>query len=128
MALTTGSTFVWHELYTPNLGAAIDFYKNALGFGTQEMDMGPQGKYTMLTRGEKAVCGMLDTTTMPGHDIPPHWAVYLSVDDVDARLTKVKSNGGTVVVEPMTIPTIGRMALIQDPTGAHIWLFKGESS
>ncbi|MEG0172581.1 MAG: VOC family protein, partial [Aeromonas sp.] len=28
-----------------------------------------------------------------------------------------------VVVPPMDIPTVGRMALIADPQGAHIWLF-----
>ena len=30
---------------------------------------------------------------------------------------------GSLVVPAMDIPTVGRMALIADPQGAHIWLF-----
>lgn len=26
--------------------------------------------------------------------------------------------------EPMDIPSVGRMTLIHDPLGAHIWLYK----
>ena len=123
-AAREGRTFPWHEVYAPDAKAAIDFYTKALDFGTEEMDMGPAGKYTMLTKEGKGVCGVLSTTEMDMKDVPPHWAVYLTVDDVDARVSKVTSMGGTVVVPAMDIPTVGRMALIHDPQGAHIWLFK----
>ena len=123
-ALAEGSTFVWHELYVPNLDAALDFYTKALDFGSQEMDMGPAGTYKMLTRNGTAVCGMMSTNDLNDPNIPPHWATYLSVDDVDARLEKCTSMGATVVVPPMDVPTVGRMALIADPQGAHIWLYK----
>jgi len=56
--------------------------------------------------------------------VPPHWAVYIGVDDVDARLAKCVELGATVLVEPMDVQTVGRMALIQDPQGATFWLFK----
>jgi len=59
-------------------------------------------------------------------EVPPHWATYLSVDDVDARVEKCVEHGGTLVVPAMDVPTVGRMALIHDPQGAHVWLFKGE--
>ena len=60
-------------------------------------------------------------------NVHTHWATYFSVDDVDARIAKCKEMGATVLVEPMDVPTIGRMALISDPQGAAIWLFKGTS-
>jgi len=123
MALATGKTFVWHELYTGNLDTALNFYKEALDFGTHEMDMGPMGTYKMLTKNGNPICGAVDTNSLPMKDIPPHWATYLAVDDVDARLAKCQELGATVVVPPMDVPTVGRMTLIQDPTGAHIWLF-----
>lgn len=125
-ALSQGSTFVWHEVYGPNAQAIVDFYTKALDFGTQEMPMGEMGTYRMLTRNGMAVCGVMDTSTpeMASSNIPPHWATYLAVDDIDARLAKCKELGATVVVPPMDIPTVGRMTLIQDPIGAHIWLFK----
>lgn len=123
-ALHAGRAFPWHELYVPDLDAAVDFYKNALGFGHEVWDMGDM-KYNMLTRNGKSVAGMMSTNDpqmMPG--VPPHWAVYVAVDDVDARLAKVTEMGGTIVVPAMDIPTVGRMALISDPQGAHLWLYK----
>jgi predicted enzyme related to lactoylglutathione lyase len=121
-----GSTFVWHELYAADDQKAVDFYTQALDFGTQEMDMGPMGTYRMLTKNGQGVAGVMNTSKPPMDqmNIPPHWATYLAVDDVDARLAKCKELGATVVVEPMDIPGVGRMSLIQDPIGAHIWLFK----
>ncbi len=126
-ALAQGRNFVWHELYVPDLEKAIDFYSKTLDFGSTSMPMGEMGDYHMLTRNGQPVCGAMSTNQMQMQGVPPHWAVYLSVDDVDARLEKVKANGGAVVVPPMDVPTVGRMALIADPQGAHIWLFKSAS-
>lgn len=122
--MNVGRTFPWHEVYTANLDATVDFYTKALGFGTEKMNMG-QGDYTMLTMNGMGVAGVMDTNTLEHPNVPPHWAAYLSVDDVDARLAKCKEMGATVLVEPMDIPKVGRMALIQDPQGSVLWLFKG---
>ena len=83
------------------------------------------GTYKMLTRNGKPVCGVFGTDSAEMAHTPPHWATYLAVDDVDARLAKCTELGAKVIVQPMDVPTVGRMALIQDPAGAHIWLFKG---
>jgi predicted enzyme related to lactoylglutathione lyase len=93
--------------------------------GTQDFPH-EMGTYKMFTVGGVPVGGAMSTNSpeMAGMNVPPHWAVYLSVDDVDARLEKVTANGGTIVVPAMDIPKVGRMALIADPQGAHIWLFK----
>lgn len=123
-ALNTGRTFVWHEVYAPDAQKAIDFYTQALDFGTQEMDMGPMGSYRMLTRNGQGVAGVMSTNSPEMQGVPPHWATYIAVDDVDARLAKCQSLGATVIVPPMDIPTVGRMTLIQDPQGAHVWLYK----
>lgn len=126
-ALAVGSTFVWHEVYAPNAEAAIDFYTKALDFGTQAMPMGEMGTYHMLTKNGTAIAGVMATNTPEMANVPPHWATYIAVDDVDARLQKCLDLGATVVVPAMDIPSVGRMVLIQDPQGAHIWLYKGES-
>jgi len=123
-ALAQGRNFVWHELYTPNTDASIEFYTKCLGFGTQDMDMGPMGTYRMLTRDGQPICGIQGTNNADMKDVPPHWAVYLAVDDVDKRLAECEKAGAKIVVQPMDIQTVGRMALIQDPQGSHIWLFK----
>lgn len=126
-ALNVGNTFPWHEVYAKDAEAAIAFYTTCLDFGTQSMDMGPMGQYHMLTRNGQAIGGVMGTAAMEhGDQIPPHWAVYLAVDDVDARIAKCVEHGASVVVPAMDIPGVGRMALIADPQGAHLWLYKGE--
>ncbi|HSI74095.1 MAG TPA: VOC family protein [Fimbriimonas sp.] len=123
-ALNEGSTFVWHELYSANVQASIDFYTNCLDFGHQAMDMGEMGSYPMLTKNGQGVAGIMDLANVGMDGVPPHWAVYLAVDDVDARVAKCTGAGAKVVVPAMDIPTVGRMCLIQDPQGSHIWLYK----
>ncbi|MBI1756738.1 MAG: VOC family protein [Fimbriimonas ginsengisoli] len=119
----TAKTFPWHELYVGDAEAGRRFYTEALGWGKEDYDMG-QMKYPMLSANGSAICGVMATNTPEMKDVPPHWAVYIGVDDVDARLAKCTGLGAKVVVPPMDVPTVGRMALIQDPQGAHFWIFK----
>ena len=124
-ALNEGRTFTWHEVYTPDAQKTIDFYTKALDFGTQAMEMG-DFTYHMLTKIGHGVCGVMGTNTPEMQGVPPHWSVYLAVDDVDARLAKCQEMGAKVVHGPMDVPSVGRMVLIEDPQGAHIWLYKSE--
>ncbi|MHB1342758.1 MAG: VOC family protein [Thermoleophilia bacterium] len=55
---------------------------------------------------------------------PSGWNTYLASDDVDATAAKAADLGGTVVMPPMDVPGSGRMAAVQDPTGAYIFLRK----
>ncbi len=126
-AIASGKTFVWHEVYGQNADVAVEFYTKTLGWGTEEMDMGEMGKYKMLVANGKPICGVWGTAGNPDmQNVPPHWATYIGVDDVDKRVQMVKDNGGQLVHGPMDVPTVGRMALIQDPQGAVVWLFTGE--
>lgn len=123
-SLAAGRAFPWHECYVPDVAAAVEFYKSVFDMGVEEMDMGPMGTYKMLTIGGVPLAGVMSTTEMGEGQIPPHWAVYMSVDDVDARIAKATAQGANVVVPAMDVPNVGRMALISDPQGAHIWLYK----
>lgn len=93
-ALAEGRAFPWHELYAPNIDQALQFYVDALGFGITEMDMGTGTMYKMLTVDGKAVAGSMDTNSPDMQGVPPHWSVFMSVDDVDARLAKCLELGG----------------------------------
>jgi predicted enzyme related to lactoylglutathione lyase len=44
--------------------------------------------------------------------------VYITVDNADASAEKCTALGGKVLVPPMDVPTVGRMAVLQDPQGA----------
>jgi predicted enzyme related to lactoylglutathione lyase len=128
LAVLKGETFVWHECDVPDAEAAVDFYTKAFDFGKIEMDMAAQGqpgrKYHMLTRNGKPVAGIMGTDMPEMKGVPPHWSTFLGVDDVDARLKKCQELGATVVAGPMDLPEVGRMVLITDNQGAHIWLYK----
>lgn len=56
--------------------------------------------------------------------VPPHWMAHVMVDDVDATAAQAKKLGGKVHKEPEDIPTVGRFAVIGDPQGAAISIFK----
>ena len=124
-SLAAGRAFPWHELYVPDVQKGIDFYVQALGMETEAFPMGGMGTYHMLKVNGASVAGIMSTSEGPAQGAPTHWAVYHAVDDVDARLAKCLELGAKVVVPAMDVPTVGRMALIADPQGAHIWLYKG---
>ncbi len=62
-----------------------------------------------------------------GHDVaalyqaddrPPAWLSYVSVADAAATAASAAALGGIVLQEPFEVMTSGRMALVEDPTGA----------
>ena len=61
---------------------------------------------------------------MEGQQAPPHWLAYIYTDDVDATAARATSLGATTLVEATDIPDIGRFAIIQDPVGAVVGLFR----
>jgi predicted enzyme related to lactoylglutathione lyase len=111
--------FVWHEYSTSDIPAAVSFYTSLFGWTTEEMDMGPGGKYTIFKSGAVQVGGVM---TVPG--VPPHWGQYCTVPDVDKAAEKATELGGTVLHPPTDIPTIGRFAMVKDPQGAVLAPFK----
>jgi hypothetical protein len=57
--------------------------------------------------------------------VPSHWAVYVAVEDLATARAKALELGGKVLRDEIAIPGIGTMAIVQDPTGAHVRLFQG---
>lgn len=113
--------FVWHELRTTGLKAAEKFYGDVVGWTAKDAGM-PGMAYTLFSAGDQTVAGAV---AMPGGvEMPPHWLGFVGVDDVDAASAKVKSLGGTVHMGPQDIPGVGRFAIIADPQGASLGLFK----
>jgi len=104
----------WVDLASGDLAASVAFY-TAL-FGWEAGDQGPEaGHYHMFEKGGVPVAGA-GPIMMEGQ--PPAWTTYVSVDDADASIAKVKQAGGMVFVEPMDVLDVGRMAVFADPTGA----------
>ena len=114
--------FVWDELVASDVEEAKRFYGDVFGWDSGDMDMGAGFTYTMFKRaGGEDVGGAMPLGEIPA---PPHWLPYLAADDIDAAAAKVGGLGGKVLREPWDIEGVGRLAIVEDPTGAVFGLFK----
>ena len=114
--------FVWYDLMTTDPGRARCFYSELLGWIPHQRDFEGGQSYTMFQCGESILGGMVSMDVTQG--VPPHWIAYVTVDDVDAAAGQVPELGGKVVQEPTDLPGTGRFAVIQDPDGAPLSLFR----
>jgi predicted enzyme related to lactoylglutathione lyase len=104
----------WVDELTPDPAASEGFYTGL--FGWQVEDQGPEaGGYRMCRLSGKPVAG-LSPLYQPG--MPPAWTTYVTVEDADTTAKIVEESGGQVLIEPMDVLDVGRMAMFTEPTGA----------
>lgn len=111
--------FCWNELMTSDTQNAGKFYGDLFGWTKQEHQM-EDCVYTIFNNGDKGVCGMMQTPAEMQGQVPPHWMSYIAVDNLDAVVEKAVSLGAVVKVSAKQAGEFGRLAVLQDPTGAHI--------
>jgi predicted enzyme related to lactoylglutathione lyase len=116
-------TFCWVELGTSDGEAAKKFYTSLFGWTVNEYPMGEGGTYTMLLKNGKEA-GALYPLGPEQKGVPPHWGSYVAVDSADDAAVQAKKLGATVILEPFDVMQHGRMAVVQDPTGAVFSLWQ----
>ncbi len=126
MSIRTGyepGTPCWIDLTTPDVAGATAFYRGLFGWETvDEYDDGTW-IYANFTHGGEVVAGIgAQQPEMEG--MPPQWATYVAVDDVDAATTRAEEAGGTVMLPTMDVMSAGRMAIVADPAGAVVCLWE----
>jgi len=115
--------FCWADLGTPDAAAAKRFYTALFGWVAEDRPVGPDAFYTMLTMEGRAVAALYaQEATSPGG--PPHWLSYISVASVSDAARRAKELAGTLLTDPFDVLDVGRMALVQDSTGAVIALWE----
>ncbi len=119
--------FCWIELATSDQAGAKSFYTSLFGWTTADNPMSPGGTYTMFRLNDKDVGG--GYTLMPDQvamHVPPNWLVYVAVENTDATTAKAQELGAKALAGPMDVNDYGRMAVLQDPTGAvfAVWQAK----
>jgi predicted enzyme related to lactoylglutathione lyase len=107
----------WNEVQTPDAGAAERFYSAVFGYEIELVPMGDGVSYRVLKVDGKSVAGMYELAG-DMEATPPNWATAFAVADTDATCKLAEGLGGSVLVQPMDIPEIGRYAMLQDPVGA----------
>ncbi|HEX4227576.1 MAG TPA: VOC family protein [Bryobacteraceae bacterium] len=117
-------SFCWFELGTTDQTGAKKFYGSLLGWTAEDSPMGPDEVYTMFNLDGRNVGGCYALKAdMLSQGVPPHWMLYVAVTDADQTAAKAGSAGGKVMASPFDVMDFGRMAVLQDPTGAtfSIW-------
>jgi uncharacterized protein len=116
-------TFCWPELLTTDRDGAKKFYTSLFGWTFQDNPTGPATAYTIFKLGGRDVAGCFQMTAeMEG--MAPNWMSYVAVESADRAAQKAKQLGGRVTKEPFDVPEVGRMAALQDPSGAHFCLWQ----
>lgn len=115
----SAGSFCWIELHTTDQNAAKSFYGSLFGWNPQDMPMGPNDFYTIFKlQGRDAAAGCTLRPDERSQGVPPHWMIYITVENADAAATKAQQLGGTILAPAFDVMDAGRMAVIQDPTGA----------
>ena len=106
----------WHELRAADGETAFAFYAGHFGWTEADtFDMGPMGIYRIFATGGAPFGGMM---TRMDPSMPPHWAFYFSVPDIDVAAGHVRDGGGQVLHGPQEVPGGEWIAQCSDPQGA----------
>lgn len=117
--------FCWLELATTDQNAAKQFYGSLFGWVPNDMPMGPDSFYTIFRlSGRDCAAGYKLTAQEQG--VPPHWNLYISVENADAAQAKAASLGARVEAPAFDVFDAGRMSVLQDPTGAHFTVWQAK--
>jgi predicted enzyme related to lactoylglutathione lyase len=115
-------TFCWPELSTTDQKGAVGFYRALFGWEVNEQPIGPTETYSIFRLRGRDVAAAY-TTRVEEKGVPPHWGSYVSVTSADDAAKRAVELGATVFAPPFDVMDAGRMAVLQDPTGAvfHVW-------
>jgi predicted enzyme related to lactoylglutathione lyase len=117
-------SFCWFELATTDQNAAKKFYTSLFGWTVNDSPIGPDDFYSMFKlHGRDTGAAYTMRKEQRAQGVPPHWMLYISVTDADQAVSKAAQLGGTVLAPAFDVMDVGRMAVIQDPTGAifSVW-------
>lgn len=115
-------TFCWVDLATHAPEAAKAFYAELFGWTSEDIAADYEVPYSMLMRDGKRAAALYEMA--PEQGVFPYWASYVRVLDVQASAEQAVELGGRLVMPPVDVMQLGRMAFIQDPTGAVLGLWE----
>ncbi|MGH9026288.1 MAG: VOC family protein [Acidimicrobiia bacterium] len=117
----------WVELATTDIAAARAFYGDLFGWQFNEGPLPDGGVYVIPHLRDRSVAGMYEQRGDQRH-APPHWLLYVSVNDVDDTASRITALGGSLTGAPVDVMESGRMAVLQDPTGAAVALWQARKA
>ena len=115
--MTEQNPFIWHELVTSDQDKSGTFFTELFGWSMTAVDAGEFGTCTLFKKDGRDVAGMMNPTPETPEN-GSYWHSYISVDDVDLCAKKAPDLNEKVIVPPLDVPDVGRICIVEDPTGA----------
>lgn len=110
---------VHFEIHAENPERAIQFYQKSFGWEFQKWE-GPMDYWLVMT-------GPKDQPGIDGGLVPRQveidgqaviaYVCTIDVPDIDATVSTVEKNGGTIAVPKMAVPTVGWLVYFKDTEG-----------
>lgn len=116
----SANPIVHWELMGPDADALQSFYSTLFDWKFSS----PEGfeSYHMTEGDEMGVNGAVGTGS---EEMPTYQCIYVSVDDIEAKLAEVAANGGSTVMPRTEIPDVVTFAMFKDPAGNLVGLVEG---
>jgi predicted enzyme related to lactoylglutathione lyase len=109
----------WVDLMTSDTERSASFYTELFGWTAEAPNVEFGGYFNFLKDGVH-IAGCMSSQM----GLPDVWSVYLNTDDPDEAVELAVSNGGQVQIAPMAVGELGTMAVLADPSGASIGMWK----
>jgi predicted enzyme related to lactoylglutathione lyase len=111
----------WVELLTSDPERSQEFYGRLFGWTVEDPGADYGGYKNFQLKGER-VAGCMRNDGAAG--VPDLWSVYLAVEDADATVAAAETRGAQVMVPPMDVMSLGRMAVVVDAGGAVVGMWQ----
>lgn len=116
--------FCWVDLAATDAARAKAFYGDLFGWTAQDETVNG-GSFTRLRLDGRDIGSLYQLSARHrDHGVPSHWTSYVQVTDLDAIMPRIPALGGEVLVPPLVVPGVAKIALIVDSVGAQIGLLQ----
>jgi len=115
--------FTHFELVTGDIEKTAAFYRAVFGWQIQKWE-GPVDYWLVMT-GDESTPGINGGLMQAGGPLSGT-VNTIEVEDIDAAIAKIKSNGGEMVLEKDAIPGVGYQAYFKDNAGIIVGLHQAD--
>ena len=120
-------TFSWVELATTDQKGGVAFYRALFGWDVSDRPIGQNEIYSMLQmRGKEVAAAYTQMSDERRLGVPSHWNLYITVESANDTAKRAEGLGAKVLAPPFDVMDVGRMAVLQDPTGAVFCIWQAK--
>ena len=113
----------WIDISVDDATGLRDFYRNVVGWKSEDVSMGDYADYSMSMPAKGDVVTGICHARGSNAGLKGGWLIYITVADVQASAATCTANGGKVIVEPRDLAG-GKFCVIEDPSGATVALYQ----